>query len=164
MKRAFVLIALAGASMIAHADPIGYINLDQNQPTYTGGHYSWDYTISVSDGSLNDLQSVVIDDVGGVLSVHAPTGWDAFYAYDGPGLSDVIFSRDWSQEGNSENGFYINSIYGSTGSAPYMVTYSDHHYGDDPVVGAATATPEPGTFALVGLALIGVGSLTLRRS
>lgn len=173
MKGIFVLLALALGSMMAYADrisPSATITLDNGSPTVEGPDYNWTYTISVTNGSLADVSSVEIFDVGGVVNVSAPCGytcefpaWLASSTSLGHGLYDVTFTNNGDYYGSSLDGFVVESIYHTGIQTPYSVTYSDDRDPSQTVGAPAATTPEPASLGLTGLALA-LGGFKLRRS
>jgi choice-of-anchor A domain-containing protein/uncharacterized repeat protein (TIGR01451 family) len=117
----------------------GY-NLNDN-----GDHSSSLFTIDVVDG-LDDLRSDDIRYIGqiGFGQVEALTFVDDIL-YGTSDLSDSLFSIDLG-----------------TGFATFMDDWGSDIEGIAAVFGGAEAVPEPGTMALVGLGLLGIG-LTVRR-
>ena len=161
MKLAVLTLLILGGAFGAWAsvEPIASLALDTTPPQpvecFLPGVECFDYTLSVSYGDLADIQSVTIDNVGGIL----PIEFSANFWLVSVSGTNITFTNPFPgaafETGTSLDGFLIESSDTSTvaGTYTYMLASAPIDPGGDvPVPGAAT--PEPASVGLVGLGLL----------
>ena len=159
----FVTNISTGSSNPVLPPPYPHMDLSTVQISSNGGG-----TIEVAlsqDGfdSMSAVQSFT-----SAWGVVMNAGQSAFEAYVDP--SDALFSKAGTKvadfSASSPGGFFINAAYGVPVSPSYSVSlyWTITHTGAGITTGNANLQiPEPGSLALLGIGLMGMGGLILRR-
>jgi len=176
MKRLMLMFMLAVASQFASANQVGYRFtdapiLDQNLPNIVGGEGTF-FTISGSpfgspDGYLtltyNFLQPLHFVEFGFILEGASLIAGRVTASYSEETDTTISDSNIHYFSGNAEDGdvrqisFFIPAFEGSDPADDWLQIVSIRA-----IVNDGTQVPEPGTLALVGIALLALSRL--RRS
>jgi PEP-CTERM motif len=164
MKRVALILLLLGVAVGAWATPVpvATLTLDSGQPVgcFVPGVECFDYTLSVTNGTIADVHSVTINSVGGVFPFEINfIGWTETVSG-----SNVTFTNPGGVEtGHSLDGFLIESSDTTTVPGTYSyVLGSDPGPFSVPVPGTPAATPEPATVGVVGLGLLAIAGARKR--
>jgi hypothetical protein len=168
LRSLFAAAALLSASVAAHADSYTTFALDgtfTNGGTVTGTIYA-DTTSGVIESSNLELDGVPGDYDVTQTGLYATTDEYIFYNTPQGAPLDLLFQLFISSASKSLAGYPGGAICSTTTTCQYAseITNYDARVIYQVESGTLTATPEPSSFFLLGLGLIGVAGVVRRHS